>query len=290
MRPLAGRSVAVWARPVLLGLASLVCLVPLLWTLLASMGVQPSNTSHPPTWSWPPSLDSYTDLVIGEPAFPEEVSTSLLLACTVTVLTLAVALPAGYALARTRRGGSTAQAFLVLATIPAMAYLIPLADAMRRSQLFDTFGGVALAAAASHAPLAVYILHAYLARLPRELDEAARLDGATLPQLLWRVVLPGAATGLAATGVLIFALDWNLFLLPLVLTLRQVRTLPIAMSDFLTFERELDWSTAAAALVVSLAPLVLVVAVAHRAFERLRLEPPRHVRSAAGATRGPRVG
>ena len=77
------------------------------------------------------------------------------------------------------------------------------------------------------------------------------------------------APTVAATAIVVFVLDWNMLLVPLVLTGGEVKTVPVAMSDFFTFERELDWPTAAAALVVSLAPVALLVAAFHRLHERL---------------------
>ena len=70
---------------------------------------------------------------------------------------------------------------------------------------------------------------------------------------------------------MLFVLDWNMLLVPLVLTGGEVKTVPVAMSDFFTFERELEWPTAAAALVVSLAPVALLVAAFHRLLEQFRL-------------------
>jgi ABC-type glycerol-3-phosphate transport system permease component len=86
------------------------------------------------------------------------------------------------------------------------------------------------------------------------------------------VVFPLVAPSIAATAIVLFVIDWNMLLVPLVLTSGQVKTVPVGMSDFFTFERELDWPTAAAALIVSLAPLALLVAVFHRLLERFRLD------------------
>src|SRR5207245_5387276 len=119
-----------------------------------------------------------------------------------------------------------------------------------RLGLRDTFGGVALAAAAEYAPLAIYILYGYLAQVPVALEEMAHLEGASVLQTLWRIVVPAAAPGLAATAVLVFVLDWNLYLVPTALTLHTVKTIPVALSDFYTYERQLEWSTAAVALAV----------------------------------------
>jgi len=86
------------------------------------------------------------------------------------------------------------------------------------------------------------------------------------------VVFPLVVPSVAATAIVLFVIDWNMLLVPLVLTSGEVKTIPVGMSDFFTFERELDWPTAAAALVVSLAPLALLVGVFHRLLERFRLD------------------
>jgi multiple sugar transport system permease protein len=154
--------------------------------------------------------------------------------------------------------------------------VIPLSESLRRARLEDTFVGIWLAQAAVYAPLAVYVLHGYLAQIATELEEAARLEGASPWQILRWVVWPLALPGVAATALILFVLNWNQFLVPLVLTTSRVKTIPVAMSDFFTFERELQWPTAAAALVVSLVPLAVLVTVAHRVLERFSLTPDRY--------------
>jgi ABC-type glycerol-3-phosphate transport system permease component len=85
------------------------------------------------------------------------------------------------------------------------------------------------------------------------------------------VVVPASGPILAATTIVLFVLDWNMLLTPLVLTGINVRTLPVVLTDFFTLEREVDWPTAAAALTISLAPIVLLVGALHRAVERFSL-------------------
>ena len=226
-------------------------------------------------YSGQPTLANYTEIGVAEPTFSQEMLTSMPLSILATMITSGVAFLAAYGLARsrTRRRALLVQSFLILASLPVMAYVIPLNDTMQRLRLTDTFAGVALAGSAVYTPLAVYILYGYLGQLAREVEEAARLDGATAIQILWWVVFPSVAPGLMATACIVFVLNWNLFLIPLVLTLSKIKTIPVAMSDFFTFERELEWPTAAAALIVSLLPLVLFVALAHRALERFSLGP-----------------
>src|SRR5204863_3631258 len=107
---------------------------------------------------------------------------------------------------------------LVLASLPVMAYVLPLSDLLRRVGLLDSLPGLTFAEAAATAPLAVYVLSAHLAEISRETEEAARLEGANLPTLLRSVVLPAAAPIVAATAIVLFVLDWNMLLIPLVLT------------------------------------------------------------------------
>jgi len=264
-----------WGRRVLLGVVVFALIVPLIWTLLASFEIKPEAKGWPPAWTLPPSAESYAEVMTQVPGFLQVYATSLIVSITATLLTIGTAFLAAYSLARWRFRGTRAvvQSFLVLASLPAMAYVIPLSDFTRELHLRDTFAGVALASAAVYAPLAVYILYGYLEQVPRSLEEIAHLEGARLFQIVWKVVVPAAAPGLAATAVLVFVLNWNLFLVPTALTLNHIKTIPVALSDFYTYERELEWSNAAAALTLSLLPVAALVVLAHRILEQFNLSP-----------------
>ncbi len=260
-------------RVLLLVVAITGFLTPLAWTLLASFGLLPDNSTRPPSWAGSITLDHFREIGIAEPTFWQELATSTAASACAAALTIACSFLAAYGLARSRFAGEglMVQGFLVLASLPAMAYVIPLSDLMRRAHLADTFAGIVLTEAAVTAPLAVYVLYGALRQLSPEWEEAALLDGAGLFRVLGQVVLPLAAPSVAATAIVMFVLDWNLLLVPLVLTSGEIKTIPVAMMDFFTFERELDWPTAAAALVVSLVPLAILAGVFHRALERFSL-------------------
>lgn len=262
-------------RALLLGLAAGVFLLPLVWSFLASIGITPDDTSSPPTWTWPPTVANFVQIGVAEPGFLSEMVNSISISVIASLLTIFVGFLAAYSLSRSyhRSARTGIQAFLILASLPVMAYIIPLSDTVRHLHLYDTFVGVALANTAIYSPLAVYVLYGYLRHIPTDLEEAARLDGATLLQVIERVVLPMAVPGIAATIIIIFVLNWNMLLVPLVLTESHVKTIPVAMSDFFTFERDLEWPVAAAVLVTSLLPLVVLVSVAHRLLERFRILP-----------------
>jgi len=261
-------------RTLLLAAALTVFLVPLAWTAMASFGLLPDNSTRPPSWNGPITLDHFSEVGIAEPTFWQELATSTAAAACAAGLTILCCFLAAFGLARSRFAGrhGLTQSFLVLASLPAMAYVIPLSDLVRRAHLADTFTAVVLAEAAVTAPLAIYVLFGALRQLPPEWEEAAVLDGAGLFRVLGEVVLPLAAPSVAATAIVIFVLDWNLLLVPLVLTSGEIKTVPVAMMDFFTFERELDWPTAAAALVISLVPLAILVGIFHRVLERFSLD------------------
>lgn len=253
-------------RAVLLGLAMLAFVLPLGWTLLAALGLEANNGRTPPGFVGPLSLDHFLEVGVAEPSFREELLTSSVAAACATLLATAVSFLFAYGLARSRfRGrGALIQCFLVLASLPAMAYVIPLGDLMRRVLLSDNITGLVLTEAAVTTPLAIYVLHGAIVQLPPDCEEAALLDGGGLFPILGRVVLPLVAPSVGATAIVLFVLDWNQLLVPLMLTSGDLKTVPVAMTDFFTFERELDWPTAAAALVISVAPVAVLVGVFHR--------------------------
>lgn len=259
-------------------IALLVFLLPIMWTLLASFGITPNNVVSPPTWTGQPSLRYYAEIGVADPGFLGKVLTSFGLAVVATAVTITIAYLAAYSLLRSRlkRRALLVQGFLVLASLPVIAYIIPLIDIMRYLRLDDTFVGVTLALTAVYTPLAMYVLYGYLSNISPELEEAAHLDGATGLQTLWSVLLPVTVPGLAAMAIIIFVLDWNQFLVPSLLGGQYIQTVPAAMSDFYTFEREVEWSTAAAALIVSLLPLALFTILAHRLLEQFSLGGTTH--------------
>jgi ABC-type glycerol-3-phosphate transport system permease component len=260
-------------RAALIAAALAVVLLPLLWTALAAVGVEPNNNTSPPSWVVRPSLDHLSEVSVVEPAFWQELATSVVVSAGASLLATALSLLAAYGIARSTSHAlrRLSPGLLVLASLPVMAYVLPLSDLLRRAGLLDSLAGLTFAEAAVTAPLAVYVLSAHLAAGSREAEEAARLDGASLPALLWNIVLPTAAPVVAATAIVLFVLDWNMLLIPLVLTGIDVRTLPVILTDFFTLERQVEWPTAAAALTISLVPLVILVGLLHRLLERFSL-------------------
>ena len=133
------------ARTIAIAAVTGAFLLPLAWTGLAAVGVLPDDSMRPPSWTGPPTLDHIADIGVAEPTFWQELATSTVTAIVAACLTVAVAFPAAFALARSRYRARRAvtQGFLVLASLPVMAYAFPLADLSRRVHLIDTFAGIA---------------------------------------------------------------------------------------------------------------------------------------------------
>jgi multiple sugar transport system permease protein len=265
------RSKLSWENAFLV-LLLLFCIVPLAWVLLASLGIRPDNNVFPPTWTTAPTFANYVEVGVTDPSFVPSVVTSVAVSTCTTTLTIAVSFLAVYALSHSRCRGHDllVQSFLILASLPVISYVIPLQNTLRIVHLYDSFVGLLLSETALFAPLAAYVLYGYFSQMSGDIEEAAHLDGAGLFATLRWIVLPMTASGVAATAIIIFVLSWNQLLLPLILTGR-VKTLPTHLMDFFTFERELEWPVAAAALVVSLLPIGVFVALAHRLLEQFHL-------------------
>ena len=134
-------------RVVLLGGAVIIALLPLLWTALAAIGIEPHNETSPPSWVGTPTLDHLAEVSVVEPAFWQELATSVGVSVAAAILASAVSFLAAYGIARS--AGSLPRrvnpAMLVLATLPVMAYVLPLRDVLRRLGLFDTLPGITFA-------------------------------------------------------------------------------------------------------------------------------------------------
>ncbi len=259
-------------RRVALGLMVGVCLLPLLWTLLAAFGLQPEGKG----WQGEFTLEHFGNVGTFDPAFTGGFSYTLFVSLLGTFVTLVCALPAAYRLAQLHRRWINVVIMpflLVLAVIPVIGYGLPLSDLARRIGLYGNFVGLVLAYAGVQLPLALWVLRGYLIGLPPSLEEAARLEGASWTTILWRIVFPLVSGGVVATGVLVFVLNWNLFLLPSLLTERSPQVLPMVMRDFFAFERELEWPTAAAALLALLAPAFILVLAGQRTLDKFTLVP-----------------
>jgi multiple sugar transport system permease protein len=251
-------------------------LAPLAALLLGALQTERDLFSHP-TAIWPARItwDNLAALILGRDlpglppqsqGFPRAFLNSAIVAGAVTAVTLVLASLSAYALTRLGIRGSRGMAYGVLATrmVPIVILLIPLYVGLRRLHLLDSLVGVVVTEAGFFLPYAIWIMMAYFTSLPRDLEDAARIDGCTMLGAFWRVIVPLAAPGASACGVIMFLISWNELFLPLILTSTpHAMTLPVLISSFVT-QRFLSYSALNAAGVLAILPTFMLVVVLQR--------------------------
>ncbi len=206
--------------------------------------------------------------IFTDPHFPAALRNSLGIAGIATLLAVILGSLAAYAIVRLRFRGRTAilTGALSVAMFPPIAVIGPLFDLWRRIGLFDTWAGLVLPYLSFTLPLAIWTLSAFFRDLPWDLENAARVDGATRLQAFRRVLVPLAAPGVAATAILVFVFAWNDFLFALSLTSTdRARTVPAVLAFFTGASRFAQpTSSIAAASVVVTIPIVVLMLLFHR--------------------------
>jgi sorbitol/mannitol transport system permease protein len=194
---------------------------------------------------------------------------TVILSAGSTLLALLLGLPAAYSLAFHPSPRTPKVLSWVLSTkmLPAVGALIPLIVIYKRVHLFDSRLGMILLYAAFNLPLVIWMMRSFFADLPREILEAATVDGAGFFKIMTRIVLPLSGPGLAATALLSLIFSWNEFLLAVNLTSANSGTLPVFISGFMTSEG-LFWAKMSAASTAAIAPVILAGWLAQRSLVR----------------------
>ena len=267
---MSGRSEGATARQVLLwvAVAAIVvfCLFPFYWLINTSLksGADLSGAALlPPS----PTSDNYTS-IFEDTAFTNALRNSAIIAGSVTVLSLLIGSFAGYALARLHLPFK----FLILAivlsisTFPPIAIAAPVFELWTDIGLYNTYLGLILPSLAFGLPLTVFIMASFFHDIPRELEDAALVDGATRLQAFRKVVIPLAAPGVVTAGLLVFIFAWNEFLFAITLTSTpERRPVPAAIAFFTGSQQfEVPLGTISAASVVVTIPLIVLVLIFQR--------------------------
>jgi len=235
-----------------------VFLFPVYWIFSTAVKPPLEVFRLPPKLIFPPTLSNFAS-VVQRADFIHLVMNSLVAALGSTFLSLVLAFPAAYSFARfkIRRKNDLAFAILSLRMFPPIAVAVPFFIMYKRVGLYDTQLGLVLIYATSNIPFALWLLIGFIKEIPPELEEAALVDGASVYQTLYKIVLPLLRTGILATGTLCFIMSWNEFFFALILTGRNASTLPVFLYTFINF-REVQWGALTAAAVIMSAPLVII--------------------------------
>jgi multiple sugar transport system permease protein len=231
-----------------------------LWMLSLSLKNEIDNLAYPPVFiPSPPTFNNFIQ-VFEQNSIGRYLWNSIVVSGGATLIALLVGVPAGYGIART--GAHRLTVLILIARMtPALSYLIPLFAVFQFLRLNNTLTALVITHLVITVPIIVYIMASHFEALPRELEEAAQIDGASAWTTFRHVGLPLARPGIVVAFILSFIFSWNNFVFGAVLSGRETRTLPVAVYNVLTFE-QLAWGPlAAAAIIVTLPVLLLTIII-----------------------------
>lgn len=251
---------------------SVVVLLPIYWMLRSAFAVQADLTQTPLVYLPSPTLHNF-EMLIDQVPFVEYTRNSIVFSVGTTVTTLIVSYLAAYAFARLRIRGSgiLLWVFLLTMALPDVGTIVPLYRILSRFNLLDTITGLMIVLSSTLTPFTVWVLVAFIKQVPYEIEEAAIIDGASLPTILWRILLPLTAPGLVTMGVINFINAWNNLLYPLSFSVTPAsKTLSVSITEvfagFSPWGR--PWELIMAVGVTMVIPITLLILVSQRAIVR----------------------
>lgn len=249
--------------PIAIAFTVIFCLAPILWQLLTSVKVNADIAAIPNVY-FPTryTLEHYRELFERRP-FLNYILNSAIVSFSSTILALGVGAPAAYALARLKLQGERwiLAAVLIVTLFPPILLFFGLLEIVRALNLGNNFLALIIPYTAINLPLTILVMRSFFQQLPKDLEDAARVDGYSTPRMLLQIVLPMTIPALVTTGILTFISAWNEFIFALTFITREdMKTVPVAgaqlggASPF-----EIPYGPIAAATVLGTLPLVLLV-------------------------------
>ncbi|ROR73149.1 carbohydrate ABC transporter permease [Bogoriella caseilytica] len=241
---------------------------PVLWMLSSSFKPNPEVFAYPPrflTESF--TIEAYTS-ILNDPRQLRFFFNSYLVAICVALLSLLVAVHAAYAFSRFEFPGKRLINVIVISVqaVPPVTLLIPYFGLIVTLGLYNRYPGLILTYMVLTLPYAIIMMTGYFNTLPRELDEAARVDGTSSFGVLWRILIPISAPGLVSVGMYTFMLAWNEFLFALTLTRTDnMRTVPVGI-QMLMGQHSFDWNQMMAMSVLGSLPVLVLFTFFQRYF------------------------
>ncbi len=237
---------------------------PILYAFVTSCKSRVLAESPIPYLIFRPTLENYRTLFVDD-KYGAYFLNSLVIGVATVVFSLLAGVPAAYVLSRCRFRGKGAVLLWVLSSriLPPIGIAIPFFLAYRRLGLIDTHIGLVIIFLTFNISLTIWVMSGFFDQIPRELDEAAIIDGCSMTSVMIRVVVPLTAPGLTTTAILVFLEAWNNFFFPLVVTRREAATVPLALTTFLG-DYNIDWGAIMAGACLLILPLLAFALVIRR--------------------------
>jgi multiple sugar transport system permease protein len=239
-------------------------LFPIFWLLISSFKPEVDLFAVPPRFVFSPTLKFYRQ-TFADPDFGRALRNSLLITVVTTALVVGFGSLASYAFARFRFRGSTvlSLSLLIIQMMPGIAFTVPLFLLVDRLHLRNTHLGLILVFTTFGLPFTTWILRSFLEEVPRELEEAAWIDGATRMQSFFRIMVPLAMPGLAVTTVFAAVGAWNAFLFAMLLGGPETYTLPVFLASHV-MNRDILWGRVMATGVLVIFPPIFLAMLVQR--------------------------
>lgn len=239
-----------------------IILLPLLWVFLLSLKNHADILAWPPKFIFRPTMENYKAIFSSGSnqnlPFLRVFINSLIVTFSTLTVSISLSAMAAYSLGRLKPKGKMALNYLILGLrlIPPIAIVVPLFVIWNRFGLYDTRLGLIIPFIALDIPLSTWLLQGFFESIPSNLEDSAVIDGCTRFQAFYKIILPLAAPGIAATSIFSFSLSWNELTLPLPLTLTKAATMPVLASQVRTDEGIL-WGQLGAYATLMIVPMVI---------------------------------
>jgi multiple sugar transport system permease protein len=256
------------ARAALAAGKALAVVVILVWSLapialILTSALKPEREifAIPPRLSFTPTFEHFAALWARWPDFFVALGNSLIVTILATIIAVAASLCSGYAFSRFRGRVVAGSAFFLIAVrlIPPIVCTLPLFPAANALGLQDTHIWLAILYSTFFVSLGSFVMRAFIDQIPRELDEAAAVDGAGRIRTIVKVIAPLAAQGMLAVAVFVIVYAWNEFLFAFIFTSTRARTAPLVLGEIVGNFDGVEWGVLFAATAVQLAPVLVFV-------------------------------
>lgn len=236
---------------------SLAILLPILWTFRTSLVNEVDAYKIPPKIFPSFTFSNYQKLFV-EDGFGQFFLNSIIISLVTTAISVPVASLGAYGLARHKAGGTPLR-FMILATqmLPGVVLILPLFILMNKLNLSNTYTGMIIAYMAFNLPFLIWIMVGFFEGLPKDLDDAAAVDGLTPLQTFIKIILPISLPGIMATGILSFIFCWNEFLFAIVLVGGDTMTVPVRLAAMKT-RQGIQIAKLSAGTMVAILPMVII--------------------------------
>jgi multiple sugar transport system permease protein len=236
----------------------LLYLAPLIWILLSSFKTEGEMFSIPPTILKNATTTHYRDLT-SRTQYPYYFLNSLVVAIVSTALSLLLGCPASYALTKHKFRGANQMLFGILALrmFPPIIFVLPFFFMLRALHLLDNRVGLIIAHFAFQLPLAIWLMRAFFLGVPKEIEEAAQIDGCSRIETFLRIAIPFVSPGIATTAIVNFLFSWNEFLFAVVITRMLAKTVPVFMAESITTFQVL-WGQMFSSAVIFVTPVIIM--------------------------------